>query len=77
MACAAAAPDQAIGFTAGGAQDAANFRENVAAGQLPLPSDVTFEGLIKVGGSLGCLVVAFQLLTLCMQVMPALSTETV
>lgn len=40
---------QAIGFKAGGAQDAANFRESVAAGLLPLPSDVTFEGLIKVG----------------------------
>lgn len=32
---------------AGGAQDAANFRENIAAGHLPLPSDVTYEGLIK------------------------------
>lgn len=31
----------------GGAQDVANFRENVAAGKLPLPSDVTFEGLCK------------------------------
>jgi hypothetical protein len=31
----------------GGAQDAANFRANVEAGQLPLPSDVTYEGLIK------------------------------
>ena len=25
----------------------ANFRENIAAGKLPLPSDVTFEGLCK------------------------------
>ncbi len=32
---------------AGGAQDVANFRENIAAGKLPLPSDVTFEGLCK------------------------------
>lgn len=31
----------------GGAQDVANFRETVAAGKLPLPSDVTFEGLCK------------------------------
>ena len=30
---------------AGGAQDAANFRANIAGGHLPLPSDVSFEGL--------------------------------
>ncbi|EFN56934.1 hypothetical protein CHLNCDRAFT_143466 [Chlorella variabilis] len=42
-----AAEGCAIGFKTGGAQDAANFRENIAAGHLPLPSDVTYEGLIK------------------------------
>ncbi|KAI3434996.1 hypothetical protein D9Q98_003048 [Chlorella vulgaris] len=57
LACAAMAPGGAafggsaegcaIGFKTGGAQDAANFRANVEAGQLPLPSDVTYEGLIK------------------------------
>lgn len=31
----------------GGAQDAANFRENIRQGHLPVPTDVTFEGLIK------------------------------
>ena len=32
---------------AGGAQDVCNLRENIAAGHLPLPSDVTFEGIAK------------------------------
>jgi Ca-activated chloride channel family protein len=44
---AAAASGAGIGFKTGGAQDVANFRENIAAGKLPLPSDVTFEGLCK------------------------------
>jgi Ca-activated chloride channel family protein len=34
-----------IGLSAGGAKDAANFRENIFSGYLPLPSDITFEGL--------------------------------
>ncbi|PSC67450.1 Cell surface [Micractinium conductrix] len=49
MACAAAAPAPggAIGFKAGGAEDVSNFRENIDARHLPLPTDVTYEGLIK------------------------------
>ena len=31
----------------GGAQDADNFRENIIAGHLPLPTDVSFEGVVK------------------------------
>ncbi|GAB4813065.1 hypothetical protein N2152v2_000111 [Parachlorella kessleri] len=38
---------EAIGFRTGGAQDVCNLRENIAAGHLPLPSDVTFEGIAK------------------------------
>jgi Ca-activated chloride channel family protein len=34
-----------IGLAAGGAKDIANFRENINNGYLPLPSDVTYEGL--------------------------------
>ncbi|HEY9207130.1 MAG TPA: VWA domain-containing protein [Candidatus Methanoperedens sp.] len=34
-----------IGFSAGGAKDIGNFRENIEKGYLPLPTDVTFEGL--------------------------------
>lgn len=34
-----------LGFSAGGAKDIANFRENIAKGFLPLPTDVTYEGL--------------------------------
>ncbi|KAL4425226.1 hypothetical protein ABPG75_009242 [Micractinium tetrahymenae] len=51
MAAAAMAPsfqaECAIGFKTGGAQDAANFRENLKQGHLPAPTDVTFEGLVK------------------------------
>jgi Ca-activated chloride channel family protein len=36
-----------VGLAAGGAQDAANFRENIAGGYLPQPTDVTFEGVVK------------------------------
>jgi Ca-activated chloride channel family protein len=32
---------------AGGAQDIENFRENIEAGYLPLPTDLSFEGLAK------------------------------
>lgn len=34
-----------IGFSAGGAKDVANFRENIRAGFLPLPTDIAYEGL--------------------------------
>ncbi|MBU1105793.1 MAG: VWA domain-containing protein [Candidatus Riflebacteria bacterium] len=34
-----------FGFSAGGAKDINNFRANIAAGCLPQPSDVTYEGL--------------------------------
>lgn len=32
---------------AGGAQDIANFRENIRRGYLPLPTDVSFTGVEK------------------------------
>ena len=35
----------AIGFSTGGAKDINNFRENIKNNFLPLPSDVTYEGL--------------------------------
>jgi Ca-activated chloride channel family protein len=41
----AAAPGPSIGFSAGGAKDISNFRENILQDYLPLPSDVTYEGL--------------------------------
>lgn len=34
-----------IGLAAGGAQDINNFRENIYNGYLPLPTDITYEGL--------------------------------
>jgi len=34
-----------IGFSAGGAKDISNFRQNILQDYLPLPSDVTYEGL--------------------------------
>jgi Ca-activated chloride channel homolog len=34
-----------IGLATGGAKDIANFRENISHGYLPLPTDVTYEGL--------------------------------
>lgn len=34
-----------FGFSAGGAKDINNFRANIAAGYLPQPSDITYEGL--------------------------------
>ncbi|KAL4458691.1 hypothetical protein ABPG75_013556 [Micractinium tetrahymenae] len=36
-----------LGFRTGGAQDVENFRENIKHGYLPLPTDVTFEGIVK------------------------------
>jgi Ca-activated chloride channel family protein len=41
----AASPSPSIGFSAGGAKDISNFRENILQDYLPLPSDVTYEGL--------------------------------
>ena len=41
----AAAPSPSIGFSAGGAKDISSFRENIKQDYLPLPSDVTYEGL--------------------------------
>lgn len=35
----------ALGFSTGGAKDIANFRENIRNNYLPLPTDVTYEGL--------------------------------
>jgi hypothetical protein len=43
----AAAQAETLGFATGGAQDVSNFRENVKAGYLPLPTDVTFEGIAE------------------------------
>ncbi len=42
---AAPAPSPSIGFSTGGAKDINNFRENIEQGYLPLPTDVTYEGL--------------------------------
>lgn len=36
---------QNIGLAAGGAKDINNFRENIKNGYLPLPTDITYEGL--------------------------------
>ena len=36
-----------VGLTAGGAMDANNFRENVDEGYLPIPSDLSYEGLFN------------------------------
>ncbi len=41
----AASPKAALGLAVGGAKDVANFRENIAGNYLPLPTDVTYEGL--------------------------------
>ncbi|MHB8119436.1 MAG: vWA domain-containing protein [Methanothrix sp.] len=45
MASPAAAASPSIGFSAGGAKDISSFRENIKQDYLPLPSDVTYEGL--------------------------------
>jgi Ca-activated chloride channel family protein len=39
------ASSESIGLAAGGAKDVNNFRENIRNGYLPLPTDVTYEGL--------------------------------
>jgi Ca-activated chloride channel homolog len=38
-------PGGTIGLSAGGAKDVSNFRENIYNNYLPLPTDVTYEGL--------------------------------
>ena len=40
-----AAPAPSIGLAVGGAKDIDNFRENIDQGYMPLPTDVTIEGL--------------------------------
>ena len=45
MASPVTAASPSIGFSAGGAKDVNNFRENIMQDYLPLPSDVTYEGL--------------------------------
>ncbi len=42
---AALAASPGIGFSTGGAKDINNFRENIKQDYLPLPTDVTYEGL--------------------------------
>ena len=42
---AAPAASPSIGFAVGGAKDIENFRENIIRDYLPLPTDVTYEGL--------------------------------
>lgn len=39
------ASDRALGFAVGGAKDIANFRQNIEKNFLPLPTDVTYEGI--------------------------------
>ena len=55
----AAAASPSIGFSAGGAKDINSFRENILQDYLPLPSDVTYEGLFydyyfDTGAALEC-----------------------
>ncbi len=38
-------PSGTIGLAAGGAKDVGNFRENIRNNYLPLPTDITYEGL--------------------------------
>lgn len=40
-----AAPSANLGYAVGGAKDINNFRENIENDYLPLPSDITYEGL--------------------------------
>lgn len=44
-AMAAGGVSRSIGFSTGGAKDINNFRENIEQGYLPLPTDITYEGL--------------------------------
>lgn len=41
----APSPAAAIGFSTGGAKDISNFRENILQNYMPLPTDITYEGL--------------------------------
>jgi Ca-activated chloride channel family protein len=41
----AARANDRLGLAAGGAKDVGNFRENIENGYLPLPTDITYEGL--------------------------------
>jgi Ca-activated chloride channel homolog len=45
MSYSARSPATSIGFSTGGAKDINNFRENIKHDYLPLPTDVTYEGL--------------------------------
>lgn len=38
-------PSENLGFAVGGAKDANNFRQNIEEDYLPLPTDITYEGL--------------------------------
>jgi len=40
------AAEDNLGFSVGGAKDIENFRQNIENGFLPLPTDITYEGLI-------------------------------
>lgn len=39
------AESESLGFAVGGAKDINNFRENIENGYVPLPTDITYEGL--------------------------------
>ena len=45
MALSAAPAGDSIGFSVGGAKDINNFRENIKNKYLPIPTDITYEGL--------------------------------
>jgi Ca-activated chloride channel homolog len=45
MLAAAPAASRSIGFSAGGAKDINSFRDNIKNDYLPLPTDITYEGL--------------------------------
>lgn len=45
MESAMAPPSGNLGFSVGGAKDIGNFRENIKQGYLPIPTDITYEGL--------------------------------
>ncbi|HSD57269.1 MAG TPA: VWA domain-containing protein [Methanotrichaceae archaeon] len=45
MAMPSPSPGSSIGFSTGGAKDINNFRENIEQGYLPIPTDITYEGL--------------------------------
>jgi Ca-activated chloride channel family protein len=56
---AATAAGPSIGLSAGGAKDISSFRENINQSYLPLPSDLTYEGLFydyyfETGAALEC-----------------------